>query len=341
MECRKGFGVPLVILLLIIILSATLLLLFFKFKPARLNLAETNRNIDAKLSNEQKNQAVNNLSTTEQDTKIIGDFQITIKDNTTDKSKADIYLKDKQTDKETYFTTLTDIYKNHYHNSEYSNGFVYIIHRTGGDSGYQNNPNWTDELWKYNKQKQGTKLYSNRGLDFRVSNDGVFIAIIGSGSNNVVGENLTILNNKGSVLKTFTPKDIGIENFQPVEWSSHNFWFSDSFGPMLQHLVKLNVDDLKFKAFKLSTAIGPEYDLNPTTEKVVFSDYPAMFDVDSANEYEQSGKKVTLSIYDLATNKQEQIATSITKMFKPIWIDENTVEYENPSGMGRVTKKII
>jgi hypothetical protein len=75
-------------------------------------------------------------------------------------------------------------------------------------------------------------------------------------------------------------------------------------------------------------------------EKIAFSDYPAMYDVDSAQEYERSGAKVNLVVYDLKTKAQEQIATSITKKFEPKWIDENTLEYNNPNGTGRLTKQI-
>ena len=90
-------------------------------------------------------------------------YSVVVKENPADKTKTDIFLKDPKTGQETFYITLSDIYRNHYHNAEYHNGNLYIIHRTGGDTGYQTNPNWTDELWRYNQQKQGQKLYSVRG----------------------------------------------------------------------------------------------------------------------------------------------------------------------------------
>jgi len=83
-----------------------------------------------------------------------------------------------------------------------------------------------------------------------------------------------------------------------------------------------------------------EFDINPRKEIIAFSNYPAMFDVDSVKEYEQSGAKVILIVYDLKTKVQQQIATSKTKKFGPKWVDENTLEYNNPSGTGRITKQI-
>ena len=160
-------------------------------------------------------------------------YSVVVKENPADKTKTDIFLKDPKTGQETFYITLSDIYRNHYHNAEYHNGNLYIIHRTGGDTGYQTNPNWTDELWRYNQQKQWVKLFSNRGLDFRVSDDEKFIAIVyylRSGENNAVGKNLTFVSNNGAVLKTFSLSQLGLEDFSPIKWSTSNFWVGSGFG---------------------------------------------------------------------------------------------------------------
>lgn len=121
-------------------------------------------------------------------------YSVVVKENPTDKTKTDIYLKDPKTGQETFYLTLSDIYRNHYHNAEYHNGNLYIIHRTGGDTGYETNLNWTDELWRYNQQKKGQRLYSVRGIDFRVSEDEKLIAII-------TNEEFILLDNNGGKLK--------------------------------------------------------------------------------------------------------------------------------------------
>jgi len=269
-------------------------------------------------------------------------YSVIVKENSSDKTKTDVFLKDPKTGQETFYITLSDIYRGSYHNAEYHNGNLYIIHRTGGDSGYQTNPNWTDELWRYDQQKKGVKLFSNRGLDFRVSEDEKFIAIVGSGDNNVTGENLTFTKNDGTVLKVFSPNQLGLENFNPIKWANSNFWVSDGFGPGISNIVKIeaiNFQSTKFDVSSLSITIG-EFDLNPAKEKIAFSNYPAMFDVDTAQEYERSGAKVNLVVYDLKSKAQQTIAISTTKKFEPKWLDENTLEYNNPNGTGRITKQI-
>lgn len=37
----------------------------------------------------------------------------------------------------------------------------------------------------------------------------------------------------------------------------------------------------------------------------------------------------------------QSVATSITKKFEPKWLDEKTLEYNNPNDTGRITKQIF
>lgn len=267
---------------------------------------------------------------------------VIIKENPNDKTKTDVYLKDPKTNKENFYITLSDIYRNHYHNAEYHNGNLYIIHRIGGDFGYETNPNWIDELWKYNQQKQGAKLFSNRGLDFRVSEDEKFVAIVGSGNNDVTDEKLTFIKNDGTSLKSFNPNQLGMDSFRLIRWVNSIFWISSGFGPGIQSIAKIdaiNFQSTKFDVSNLSITVD-EFDLNSTKEKIAFSNYPAMFDVDSVQEYERSETKVNLIVYDLNSKGQQIITTSIAKRFEPKWLNENTLEYNNPSGAERITKQI-
>jgi uncharacterized protein YxeA len=266
-------------------------------------------------------------------------YSVVVKENPTEKTKTDIYLKNLKSGQETFFITLSDIYRNHYHNAEYHNGNLYIIHRTGGDTGYQTNPNWTDELWRYNQQKQGQKLYSVKGLDFRVPDDEKMIAII-------TDKEFNLLNNTGSKIKTFQSNEViaspqSNPMFGFLAWGSNAIWLDNTFGSSLAGIVKIDTSNYAVTKYDLSALpTGPEFTINVYKEKIVFSNYPAIFDVDSAQEYEQSGSKVNLIVYDLKSKAQQTIATSITKKFDPKWLDENTLEYNNPNGTGRLTKQI-
>lgn len=266
-------------------------------------------------------------------------YGIVLKQNLSDSIKTDVYLKDPLSGIETFYITLSDIYSNHYHPAEYRNGNLYIISRTGGNFGYETNLNWKDELWKYNSQKQGMKIFSNQGVDFRVSEDEKFIAIVGSG-------NLTFIGNNGNILKSFNKEQLKVQyEISPIKWSSSYFWMGDA-GPVgiLQSIKKINAINFQITDFDVSSLFASDsfnsFDLNATAEKIVFDNRPFMFDVDSEKQYEQSGAKVSLTVYDLNTKVKQVIATSITKRFNPKWINNNTIEYDNPNGEGRITKQI-
>lgn len=265
-------------------------------------------------------------------------FEVVIKENSTDKNLSDIYLKNNK-GKETFFMTLSEIYRHHYHPAEYHDGNLYIIRRTGGEEGFEDIPDWTDELWKYSSDKQGTKLSSSRGLDFRVSDDGRLIAVVGSESDDT--QNVVIIDNQGGELVKFAASELEADYIDPLVWGKNSFWLVEKALPV--PIAFISIDKKSFEASKFSVNVddmGIEYALNPDTQKLAYSDYPPLFDVDSAEEFRQSSKKVTLFVYDLSTDEKKIIDTSIVKEFNPKWIDDKTLEYDNPVGDGRLRKKI-
>jgi hypothetical protein len=131
-------------------------------------------------------------------------------------------------------------------------------------------------------------------------------------------------------------------NVSPVKWGDSSFWLSDGAGPGVRQFIKIDTTNFQPTAFNVSRfpiSIG-ESDLNPEREITAFSNYPVFFDVDSRDRFEQSGKAITLVVYDLNTQTQQQIATSTGKAFRPRWLDENTLEYNDPNGTERITQSI-
>jgi hypothetical protein len=269
---------------------------------------------------------------------LIGNYSITIKDHPSEMNQSDIYLKDKKTGQETLFTTVSDLVKEYYHNSEFNHGYVYLIRRVGGGEGSKNNTNWTDELWRYGDKGQEEKLYSVPGINFQVSDDGENIAIITT-------NNLVILDKFGHTLKNFNAKeyDALIPNSSItglLAWSPQTLWLDVSFGPSLYGLLKVDLKTFAIVKYDLSKLrMGTEYNFNPALLKLAYSSYPALFDVDSEKDFINEKVKVELTIYDLTSKLEEVIATSSAKRFMPNWIDGNTLEYANPTGKGTLIKK--
>jgi hypothetical protein len=81
---------------------------------------------------------------------------------------------------------------------------------------------------------------------------------------------------------------------------------------------------------------GTEFALDVSTQKLAFTDYPVFMDEYMYKQWKDKESEVTLRVYDLDTEEQEEIATSITKEFEPEWIEDNLLEYNDPDGSGRL-----
>jgi hypothetical protein len=259
---------------------------------------------------------------------------VVVRGNPTDPSKTDITVTDRATGAQIYGMTASEVYRSHYHAAEYRNGHLYIIRRRG-----EHTDAWTDELWKYDREKHGVAIFTNRGLDFRASPDGQFVAVVGGGERGP----LTLLQSDGTVLKVMSPDQLSLEAFAPIGWAGSAFWVKDPVvGDAVQHIVKFILRDWQTTTFDVSALPieGDEFALNPIRERVVFSNRPFSYDVTSESEYVASHATVTLSVYDLNTKRTQVIATSVSQAFHPRWVSVDTIEYHDPHGTGTLRRAV-
>jgi hypothetical protein len=236
---------------------------------------------------------------------------------------------------------VPDVYREHYHNVEFHDGHLYVIRRLGYDG--CPDEDWADELWRYDSQGQGTRLHSLQGLDFRVAPDEGYIAVT------VASEHrLAFLNGSGQVCREYPIEQLSQQDPSrpPAErmisllcWSDDGkaFWGAIRLGPGAEGFFRVEPATGKVTAYDVSSLpILREYDLNPNSGRVAYSDYPVLLDVDSAQQFTESGQQVTLYVHDLSSGETRTIATSSAKAFRPRWLDDATLEYEDPAGEGRV-----
>jgi hypothetical protein len=262
------------------------------------------------------------------------EYEVILKDEINDNS-TDIYLKNLDTNEEDFYLSISDMYSSHYHPYEYHNNNLYVIRRIGDID----TENWIDELWRYDADLEREKIYSSKGLDFRVSEDESIIAIRGPENT------LTILDNQGVTQKEFTIEELaGPENVDAysdssfAEVRSDFIWIYNTNGMNLESINKIETDDFEFKTFDVAELdIRSEYTLNTQKEALAFSNHPIFFDAESAQEFVDSKEDVTLYLYDLNTKNLTDIATTKGLTFEPEWIDSDTLEYNKPGSMERVT----
>lgn len=266
---------------------------------------------------------------------------IIAKKNMHEETKSDIYIKNKNTGKNDFLLTIANVYSAHYHFGEYHNGNVYVIKRIGYN-GYPDD-DWTDELWKYDQQKTGTKLFSKRGISFRVSPNEEFIAVAHNG--------LSILNKKGVVLNTYTVKELGSEEWDGIHlsnWSedSQSLWGFTAVATNISTFFRIRHEDLNcgieiFHKKEIPDLIETEYEIESNTGQLVYSTFPAIFDTVSYEDYEKENPTIYLKVYDFYTKQSKEIASSKFKEFEPKWTGPNSIEYTDPKIQKRTIRKLI
>lgn len=156
---------------------------------------------------------------------------------------------------------------------------------------------------------------------------------------------VTLKKNEKAV-KVFNGKDLGIKNQDNCQFteiipsSDENAWISTGATAGIDAIAKIDPKTFQVTKFDLA-GMGihsKEFSLNPGRDRIAFSDYPLIFDVESANALLK--KKFTLFVYELKTKKKQAIATSVGKDFSPGWTDQKTLEYNNPKGDDRTQKAV-
>ena len=267
----------------------------------------------------------------------IGDYNIVVKENA-DKSKSDIYLKDSETNKELFFTTVDSSDKTiegNWLGGAYINGNIYV-YVVSGDKG---------EIWQYSRTNTtGTKLFSDqKGLSFSVSPDEKYIVAIPNINDGDKTGKIVLLDKTGKELKIFTANVTGISiataNLEVNNWKTNNVWLAKAEATQVTGLIKIDLVALTLKEYAFK-APGHKFMINESGTFVVWSSYPFLFDVDTAKEFETNKTKVTLNLYDLSTGTNKVVATAGGKNFSFEWMDDNNFTYIDPTS-GQTVKKSI
>lgn len=230
----------------------------------------------------------------------------------------------------TFFHSIPDINVDHYHWGEYNNGNVFVIRRLGYSE--PQDAEWTDELWRYDQGKNGEKIYSVKGLDFRISPDGATAAV-------QVNESVIFVTIADGTTETLARDQMSLggkaAGLRLEEWSTDSaFLWGSTLHTATRTFFRIERSSKRVERFGMPFVLAVDYDLNVDANMLAYSDYPRFLDMESLTEFEQSKKQVTLWVYDLSTQRSEVIASREVKEFQPEWKNATTVSY-NAETSGR------
>jgi len=265
------------------------------------------------------------------------EFTVKLQPNPLDSALTDVYVKNAHKDQSQLFITLPDIEVQHYHPAEYHNGSIYVIRRIHPFSEFPDQ--WRDELWKYTSMKRGVEIFSSQGLDFRVSPKEHDVALV---SDTVLyfinsSDGSEIIHFYPSTLSNMRRKDIQI---QPIAWTTGGTFFWGSLYQTVNILTFFRViaETWEVNSYDVDTLKinSSDYALNPASGMLVYSDFPAVFDVDTYQHVKRSKMRIHLYLYDLISGESTLLATTYSKDFEPKWLSSRTIEVNNPEGEGRI-----
>ena len=264
-------------------------------------------------------------------------FTVKLQQNPIDSALTDIYVNNVKKDQSQLFITLPDVEAQHYHPAEFHKGSIYVIRRLYPFSEFPDQ--WKDELWKYTSMKHGDCIYSSKGMDFRVSPQERKIALVSDTTlyfiDAIDGSLMTHFNS--AELSNVPAKDLQI---QPLTWTTGGTFFWGSLYKTVNILTFFRVVaetwEVDFYDVDSLNINSSDYALNPANGMLVYSDFPAIFDVDTYHQVKKSKVRVNLYLYDLKSGESTLLATTHSKEFKPQWLSSRTIEINNPEGDGRI-----
>ena len=233
--------------------------------------------------------------------------------------------------------SLDGVYAGHYHPAEYHAQHLFVIREAG-----LNEEEPVRELWRYGPDGAGRKLFTSSRIDFRVDPAGKKIAVEYAAEEAAEPDQnrIVFLSWEGEILQDLPLSTPGVDHHTyPRVWSRDGRYFWGvilAAGPHPEAYYRIDTQNWSSTVYQLIPGISREYVLNPDTGTLAFSDYPAFFEPTSRDRFIIRQSEITLSVYDLERAEQTDLITAPSHAFRPRWISDDVLAYDDPDSPGRI-----
>lgn len=284
----------------------------------------------------------------------IGDYEVEIKfpsdspcskDTFLHRCRSDIYLKDKKSGEEKYILTTDDVVNSDSRVPQYSNGYIFLVKRTGNDK-YPSN-DWTDELWVYVDKDKGQKIYDSKGLSYIANQDSSLIVLELYENDNPATNSVTVLSRNNAWQAKVYSVDIkqckfdsglsGPLSLYVVKWAEDSPALWGEYGGMQSSIGcywKLNLATSQVTYFPTSR-FQQFFALNTDKLVVLYQDKPHSFGPNGDPDWIADNKSFSLYLYNLQTGESKVIDT-FPADFEVIttigWDSPTQLHYSSPAG---------
>ena len=253
-----------------------------------------------------------------------------------------------QAGSETYDLGIyTDLYSGHYNFAQYCDNELYLIKRI--DYQGSTDTEWSDELWRYTDEQTSQKIASAKGLDFDLSPSCQTLIVSSDIDFKIYQKEDSVFKlaqtvTQDQLLAVSSRSDISYVTLADNPWaeSDNAIWFTELLGSTGFIKYGFNGGNTEIIWYDTPQDMGKaagETALNPETSQVVYSTYPFFGDTEGYNEFMANYTAVKLYLYDLTKQTKQLINQSVAKDFKPEWLDNATIKYNDPDSSDTKTYK--
>ncbi|MDD4046086.1 MAG: hypothetical protein PHE34_02960 [Tissierellia bacterium] len=203
---------------------------------------------------------------------------------------------------------------------------------------------------KYNHNDESYEkiIYEGSSLKFSFSPNNEYMFI--EAHNQVDNTEIIVLDEDYGILFKSSIYNNGenVYDHHPVEikfikWSKDNtkLWVATGWNAYVMTFHLIDIENSTLKTYYTGENYGiTEIDLNPNNGSIAYSTKPEFYESGSYDEFMQNQTPIYLYFLNLYTGEKVEIAKSITMGFRPKWINNKEIEYNNPDSFMRLTFNI-
>lgn len=129
--------------------------------------------------------------------------------------------------------------------------------------------------------------------------------------------------------------------FYPLVKANGVLWVKAHLGVKITSIIAMNPDSGYFHQYDLASKNISicDFALNAVHKEIAYNSFCPL-EVDDVMMAIAQNLKTPLYYYSLETKSEQIVTTGIAKQYNPVWLNDETLEYDNPNGAGRISSKI-
>jgi hypothetical protein len=128
-----------------------------------------------------------------------------------------------------------------------------------------------------------------------------------------------------------------------IKWSKDNnkLWVATGWNAYVMTFHMIDMENSTLETYYTGENYGiTEIDLNPDNGCIAYSTKPEFYESGAYDEFMKNQTTVYLYFLNLFTDEKIEISSSVTRGFRPEWVNNKEIEYNNPDGFMRLTFNI-